>query len=42
MCSLPVQEGLAEQHFDMDLASKMRNNLREDALDRERLILIPV
>lgn len=40
--SLPLHERLTEQHFDLDSASKMRNHLAEDILDRKMLFLMKV
>ena len=40
--SLPVHEKLAEQHFELDSATKMRNHLAEDVLDRMMLFLMQV
>ena len=40
--SLPVHERLTEQHFELDLAAKMRNHLAEDVLGRKMLFLMEV
>ena len=40
--SLPVHEKLAEQHFELDSATKMRNHLAEDVLDKMMLFLMQV
>ncbi|CAB3976767.1 Hypothetical predicted protein [Paramuricea clavata] len=38
--SLPLHEKLTLQHFELDSASKMRNHLAEDVLDRKMLFLM--
>ena len=40
--SLPLHEGLTPQHFELDSASKMKNHLAEDVLDRKMLFLMEV
>jgi hypothetical protein len=40
--SLSLHEKLTIQHFELDPASKMRNSLAEDVLDKKMLSLIKV
>jgi len=40
--SLSFNEKLTEEHFHLDPASKMRNHLAEEVLDRDMLALIKV
>ena len=40
--SLPLHEKLTLLHFELDSASKMRNHLAEDVLDKKMLFLMQV
>lgn len=40
--SIHIHERLTEQHFHLDAASKMRNHLAEDVLDKKMLYLVKV
>ena len=40
--TLPLHEKLTPQHLELDPASRMRNHLAEDVLDRKMLFLMQV